>query len=58
MISKIVAVLFGMMLSMGIGIWVMIEGWGLEPKSWGAIFTGYFLMLTVSAITQAAARER
>jgi Kef-type K+ transport system membrane component KefB len=38
--TKILAALFVATLSLGIGICVMMFGWGLEPKSWGWIIGG------------------
>ena len=38
--SKVVATLFGFIISFAIGILVMIHGWGLDPKSWWWIIGG------------------
>uniref|UniRef100_A0A6M3IS46 Uncharacterized protein n=1 Tax=viral metagenome TaxID=1070528 RepID=A0A6M3IS46_9ZZZZ len=33
-LRKLVIVIFGLCIAVGLSILVMIKGWGLEPKSW------------------------
>lgn len=50
--SKFVAVTFGWVLSIAVGIWVMMAGWGLEPESWWVIIGGgVFMRLMVEVMT-------
>jgi hypothetical protein len=31
--------------SFGIGLWIMMVGWGLTPQSWGVIITGLIVQM-------------
>lgn len=33
--------------SFGVGIWVMISGWGLSPQSWGVIIGGLVIQVVI-----------
>ena len=50
-LRKFVILLFGIFVSMGVNILVLIKGWGLEPKSWSFIllvtFFGQMFALTI-----------
>lgn len=36
-----------MLASFGVGIWVMISGWGLSPQSWGVIIGGLVIQVVI-----------
>lgn len=49
----IMSTMLSLFLIFATSILVMINGWGLEPKSWGWIFSGYAVTGTVSLLSQA-----
>jgi cytochrome c biogenesis factor len=34
-----------------VGIFVMIHGWGVQPKDWTVILAGYALLIGISGLT-------
>ena len=48
MVVKMFRILLSLVISMGIGFWIMISGWGLEPQSWGVIIGGSLLNWVVA----------
>lgn len=38
--------------SFGVGIWVMISGWGLSPQSWGVIIGGLVIQVVILLVMQ------
>jgi len=50
-LRKLLVVVFGIAISMGVSVAVMMNGWGVEPKSWfwiiGASFFGQMLAQVV-----------
>lgn len=40
--ALLVVIVFG---SFGIGLWIMMVGWGLTPQSWGVIITGLIIQM-------------
>jgi len=55
--NKIISVLALFTLCMVINILVMINGWGLEPKSWWWIIGGTYFARTVVEIMSTVAKE-
>ena len=54
-LRRMIIVLFGMMLSITISILVMINGWGLDPKSyWWIIGMGFLGQGSVQLIIRLA----
>lgn len=51
-------VLFGFIISMAIGIFVMIHGWGIEPKSWWWIIGGGILARFIVEVMMAFGRHK
>jgi hypothetical protein len=53
-LKKILLTLFGIVISMMVSIGVMMNGWGLEPKSWfwiiGVSIVGQMLAQAVVAV--------
>jgi len=49
-LNKFLVSLFGIVVSMGISILVLIHGWGLEPKSWMWIIVLAFIGNFVAAL--------
>ena len=43
--------IFAMCLSFGIGIWVMIAGWGLTPQSWPIIIIGLLVQVGIVCVS-------
>lgn len=48
--NKFSLALFGWFILMGVGILVMIFGWGLEPRSWGWILFGNTIGAIVASL--------
>ena len=55
--NKIISVLALYTLGMIIAIMVMINGWGLEPKSWWWIIGGGIVLRFIIEMIQAAAKK-
>ena len=49
--------LFGVTIVFGIGFATMVNGWGLQPVSWGWIIGGALSAALVSAVTQMAMKD-
>ena len=59
MFSRAIAGVFGFILTIIISIAVMINGWGLEPKSWWWIIGGGILLkFLVEILSQIAKNEK
>lgn len=43
--------IFAMCLSFGVGIWVMIAGWGLTPQSWPIIIIGLLVQVGIVCVS-------
>lgn len=41
-LSVLLVIILG---SFGIGLWIMMVGWGLTPQSWGVIITGLIIQM-------------
>jgi len=53
--TKILALLFVLVMAVGLGVLTMMYGWGLQPQSWGwiiggGIFGQLFLRLVLDKI--------
>jgi len=48
----LIIVLFSV--SFGIGLWVMMVGWGLSPASWGVIIGGFIIQLVLIVLIEMA----
>lgn len=46
-VIAIALVVILMLASFGVGIWVMISGWGLSPQSWGVIIGGLVIQVVI-----------
>ncbi len=58
MAAKVIAVIFGFILSLIISIAVMIHGWGLEPKNWAwIIIGGCVIRIIVEVMTELARKD-
>ncbi len=58
MLNKFLVSLFGIFVSMGISILVLIHGWGLEPKSWTWIIVlGFIGNLAASLLVAIGTRK-
>lgn len=54
---KFTVSVFGFILCLIIGILVMINGWGLEPKSWGWIIVGGIIVRSIIGIMEFVAKK-
>ena len=58
MITKLLALMAVIALSITVSVVTLIFGWGLEPKSWAVIvFVGFFGHLFVSMVNQRLLNE-
>jgi hypothetical protein len=56
--KNIVIGIFGFFIALIVSIWVLMYGWGLEPKSWGWIIGGgVFIKGVIVCIETIAKRE-
>lgn len=52
-LRRFVCVVFGLVVSVGLGVLVMTKGWGLEPQNWWWIVgVGVFGQVLAAAIVQ------
>lgn len=54
---KLVIALFTLPITVGLSVWILMKGWGLEPASWSVIICGAVLQLIVLALMQAATSD-
>lgn len=52
--TKFLLSIVGLFFTLGVGILVMIHGWGLEPKSWGWILGGSLVAVLIGALFRLA----
>ena len=58
MAAKVIASIFGFILSLIISIAVMIYGWGLEPKSWAwIILGGIVIRIIIETMTELTKKD-
>ena len=49
-ILSIGMMIFLFIASFGVGIWVMMSGWGLTPQSWGVIIGGMIMQIIITIV--------
>lgn len=57
MLSKILAVFFLLCATFGLSYLIMVNGWGLEVKSWYWVVGGYFGILVLHGMVSALSKE-
>ena len=58
MAAKVIAGIFGFILSLIISILVMIYGWGLQPKNWAwIILGGCIIRIIIEVMTELAKKD-
>ena len=50
-ILALAVVIILVLASFGVGIWIMISGWGLSPQSWGVIIGGFIIQTVIMVVT-------